>query len=113
MTWKRLTQAGEFDNDKYQVWFFNACTTLHYMDEVRGGLVGEVEPNGSVTAKSNVDLRFVGTKTTIYTDALPFIQGLLLQEDMTALLARMEAAEHAILRNRGEAIPANPIFFED
>jgi hypothetical protein len=87
-----LSKAGKFSARTYQLWFFNACTSLHYLDEIRGGLV-TVKKRGKHTKKSRVDLRFVGTRRSVSADALPFLIGLLNQESLAQLLARMDKEE--------------------
>jgi peptidoglycan hydrolase-like protein with peptidoglycan-binding domain len=36
---EQMTARGEFNREQYRVWFFNACTTLAYFDEIRGGIL--------------------------------------------------------------------------
>ena len=45
-----MSKTGKFDKEKYRVWFFGACTSLAYFDELRGGILPE-----SVD-RSNLDL---------------------------------------------------------
>jgi len=35
-----MTQSGELDTDRYRVLFFNACTSLAYLDEIREHIGG-------------------------------------------------------------------------
>ena len=34
-----MTASGRLDQEKYRVWFFNACTSVAYFDELRGGIL--------------------------------------------------------------------------
>ena len=47
---EEMSKTGKFDKEKYRVWFFGACTSLAYFDELRGGILPE-----SVD-RSNLDL---------------------------------------------------------
>ncbi len=58
---ERLSKAGKFDNSQYQVWFLNACSTINYMDEIRGGLVTDAKGN----KKSKDKLRVMGTNQSV------------------------------------------------
>ena len=58
---EKLSKAGKFNLKTYQVWFLNACKTIDYMDEIRGGLVADAKGN----KKSQDDLRIMGTKQTV------------------------------------------------
>lgn len=49
-----MTKSGAFDNEKYRVWLFEACTTIAYFDELRGGILPD-----SID-RTNLDL--VGTR---------------------------------------------------
>lgn len=58
---ERLSKAGKFDKNMYQVWFLNACSTIHYMDEIRGGLVTDTKGK----KKSKDKLRIMGTNKPV------------------------------------------------
>ena len=34
-----MKKSGVWDEEKYRVWFFSACSSIAYMDELRGGLL--------------------------------------------------------------------------
>jgi peptidoglycan hydrolase-like protein with peptidoglycan-binding domain len=85
---EEMTKAGTFDKEKYRVWFFNACSTIAYMDELRsGGLPKEVD-------RRNLDL--FGTTTPPATvqvlsqTSLAMIDGILAGDTMEELLRRMD-----------------------
>ena len=58
---EEMTRAGRFDQERYRVWFFNACSTLAYVDELRGGLLPEA------VDRRNLDL--FGTRRSVPTAA--------------------------------------------
>lgn len=86
-----LSKAGKFDSDLYQVWFMNACSSIHYLDEIRGGLVTDRAGN----KKSKDKLRFMGTdkSISIFTDALNILRGILNMETMDEIIAAMNTTE--------------------
>ncbi len=85
-----LSTAGEFDPDTYRVWFFNACSTINYLDEIRGGLVHD----GSGNNLSDDNLRVMGTNRAIVSDAIPIIQGILNMQTMQEIVDAMDAYEN-------------------
>lgn len=93
-----MSKAGKIDPDKYQVWFFNACSTINYLDEVRKGLV--TDKSGKIKSKAN--LRFVGTKHSIYSDAIKIVDGILNMKTMDQILTIMDINEKREVEARGE-----------
>ena len=51
---EQMTRSGAFDKEKYRVWLFEACTTIAYFDELRGGILPDT------IDRTNLDL--VGTR---------------------------------------------------
>jgi hypothetical protein len=88
-----MSKAGQFDPKLYQVWFFNACKTISYLDEIRGGLV---------KGKSRTNLRVVGATRGMYSDAIPFIDGILKQQSMKQILRHLNRAETEYRKSEGE-----------
>jgi hypothetical protein len=88
-----MSKAGRFDPKLYQIWLFNACKTIHYLDEIRGGLV---------KGKTRTNLRVIGTTRGIYIDAIPFIDGILKQQSMRRILRRLNKAESSYRKRKGE-----------
>jgi peptidoglycan hydrolase-like protein with peptidoglycan-binding domain len=86
---EQMTKSGKFDKDKYRIWFFGACTSLAYFDELRGGLLPE-----SVD-RSNLDL--LGTRHENPTRAsipetLALLDGILASHTIEQIGAAMEQA---------------------
>lgn len=84
---ERISSEGGFQRDQYQVWVFGACSTINYLDELRGGLV-----DGKDT--SNLDI--LGTGEPIYlvneTNAtIAFIESLLDQDSIQQMITEMNA----------------------
>ena len=93
-----MSKAGKIDQDKYQVWFFNACSSINYMDEVRKGLV--TDKGGK--AKSKTNLRFVGTTEAIYSDPVKIVDSILNMKTIEEIINIMNINEKAIVKARGE-----------
>lgn len=89
---KEMSKAGKFDMNSYQLWFFNACSSQNYMDEVRGDHVTDKSGN----KKSQANLRFIGSKDTIHTDALPMLKSIIEMKNMEEILKTMNAYETKI-----------------
>ena len=69
-----MTNNGEWDTDRYRVWFFSACTTLNYMDEIRNGLLPQE------MGRENLDVFGSDKVTPLIASAemaITFIQGIL------------------------------------
>ncbi|MEK6337406.1 MAG: DUF4157 domain-containing protein [Acidobacteriota bacterium] len=93
-----MSKAGKIDPDKYQVWFFNACSSINYLDEVRKGLV--TDKGGKTKSKAN--LRFVGTTESIYSDALKIVDSILNMKTIEQIINIMNINEKAEVKAHGE-----------
>jgi peptidoglycan hydrolase-like protein with peptidoglycan-binding domain len=86
---EQMTAGGQLDPEKYQVWFFNACTTLHYLDELRSEeIMGE---------KGRESLDIFGTLRPSYLDdeikaAKAFILSVLRVDNLDELMASLHNA---------------------
>lgn len=49
-----MSKSGAFDKEKYRIWLFEACTTIAYFDELRGGILPDT------IDRTNLDL--MGTR---------------------------------------------------
>jgi hypothetical protein len=84
-----MSKAGKFNPKLYQIWFFNACRSFRYLDEIRGGLV---------KGKSRSNLRVVGTTKAVHGaayNAMRFFDGILKQRSMKQILKRLNQRETA------------------
>lgn len=84
---ENISSQGGFQSNKYQVWAFGACSTINYLDELRGGLVA---------GKDTSNLDIMGTGKPIYlvneADAtISFIFGLLSQQSIQQMITNMNA----------------------
>ena len=86
---EQMTKSGKFDKEKYRIWFFGACTSLAYFDEIRGGLLPE-----SVD-RSNLDLlgtRHENPKLASIPETLALLDGILASQTIEQIGAAMEKA---------------------
>jgi peptidoglycan hydrolase-like protein with peptidoglycan-binding domain len=86
---------GTWDAEKYRVWFFNACSSIAYFDELRGGLLPEKMD------RHNLDLFGTNQEVPIAAGLSPIfanLEGILNGETMEQIVAHMQAASIAALR---------------
>lgn len=86
---EQMTKAGAFDKEKYRIWLFEACTTIAYFDELRGGILPEHMD------RSNLDL--MGTRTpapldTEMASSLAMIDGILAAQTIEQVTSAMDSA---------------------
>jgi len=84
-----MTKAGAFDKEKYRVWLFEACTTIAFFDELRGGILPDQ------VDRSNLDL--LGTRkpaplVTEMASSLAMLDGILAGKTIEGVTAAMDAA---------------------
>jgi peptidoglycan hydrolase-like protein with peptidoglycan-binding domain len=86
---EQMTKSGRFDKEKYRVWFFGACTSLAYFDELRGGILPE-----SID-RSNLDLlgtRHENPNKASVPETLALLDGILAAQTIEQISAAMEKA---------------------
>jgi peptidoglycan hydrolase-like protein with peptidoglycan-binding domain len=78
-----------WDPERYRVWFFNACSSIAYMDELRGGLLPEKMDRHSL------DLFGTNTEVPIAAGLAPVfanLEGILEGRTMEEIVRRMQAS---------------------
>jgi hypothetical protein len=103
-----MSKAGKIDPDTYQVWFFNACSSIQYLDEVRKGLV--TDKTGKI--KSSANLRFAGTTSSIYSDAIKIVSAIIDMNSMDEIFNIMNANEIEEVKRQKEK-PKKSYYFSD
>ena len=96
-----LSKAGKFNRKLYQVWFLDACSTIHYLDEIRGGLV---------RGKNKSNLRVFGSHKSIYGDPLPIIEGILDMKSMEEIIKTKQKRQEAIMKKKKKK-PSKNLYF--
>ena len=86
---EQMTKGGAFDKEKYRIWLFEACTTIAYFDELRGGILpGEVD-------RTNLDLMGTRRPAPLITEmasSLAMLDGILAAKTMEQIAASMDKA---------------------
>lgn len=86
---EEMTKSGAFDKEKYRIWLFEACTTIAYFDELRGGLLPEKMD------RTNLDLmgtRLPAPLITEMASSLAMLDGILGAKTIEAIAASMDRA---------------------
>jgi len=112
---EKMSKEGKIDPNTYQIWFFNACSSIQYMDEVRKGLVTDKKGN----TKSTANLRFAGTKHTIQSDAVEIVRAIVNMKSMDEIISIMDTREKKTVEENNKLTPnkkepiRNSYFFAD
>lgn len=98
-----MVNSGDFDPDRYRVLFFNACTSLAYLDEIREQVGGP----------GNVD--FIGTRRPSLFSPLEsavgvpevqrFLEGIMAAESVESILAALDEMQRSFHSRGGRAFP--------
>lgn len=86
---EKMSKAGKFDLNMYQVWIFNACKSIHYLDEIRNGLVTDKAGK----RKRQENLRVIGTKHSVRSNSINILKGILEMKSAAQILADMNQQE--------------------
>jgi peptidoglycan hydrolase-like protein with peptidoglycan-binding domain len=84
-----MSKSGAFDKEKYRIWLFEACTTIAYFDELRGGILPEKMD------RTNLDLmgtRLPAPLITEMASSLAMLDGILGAKTIEAITASMDKA---------------------
>lgn len=103
-----MVSSGEFDPDRYRVLFFNACTSMAYLDEVRSELGGT----------ENIDV--VGSRVpTLYTrmedeidpaEVRNFVSGILAMQTAEQIVDSLEQNQTQMHQDSNEPVSRHGIF---
>lgn len=100
---EQLSKAGKFNAKQYQVWFLDACSTINYLDEIRGGLV---------KGKDRKNLRVFGTRDLVWGDPLPILKGILEMKTMEEIIIMKQKSQEKLKASYGVKSKKN-LFFAD
>jgi peptidoglycan hydrolase-like protein with peptidoglycan-binding domain len=86
---EQMSKSGAFDKEKYRVWLFEACTTIAYFDELRGGILPDT------IDRTNLDL--IGTRKpapliTEMASSLAMLDGILAAKTIEQITDSMDKA---------------------
>ncbi len=112
-----MSKSKQFRGGMYRAWFFNACSSVNYLDEVRGRWLKQKfqgslvrDENGNRISENN--LLFFGTRHSIRTDALPLLKELIEFHSMEQIIKAMSASEKALSEASKEKFQ-NDTFFSN
>ncbi len=103
-TLEEMTARGAWNEERYRVWLFYACTSLNYQDELRGGLL----PPG--INRENLDI--FGTNKAVPVAAgleptFAMIEGILQAQTMEHIVRAMQQRMEDALRAHPGVMPAH------
>lgn len=111
-----ITKKNLFRENLYQVWFFNACSSIDYLDEIRGkwSVKDKMQKFGLVRTetgkiKSKANLVVFGTKQSVRSDATPILKQILAGKSMDDIVKTMQAYEKLFSPDNN----SNNIYFSD
>jgi peptidoglycan hydrolase-like protein with peptidoglycan-binding domain len=92
---EQMTKSGSFDKEKYRIWLFEACTTIAYFDELRGGILPE--------PVDRVNLDLLGTRMpapliTEMASSLALLDGILAAKTIEQITGSMDQAGADVAR---------------
>lgn len=94
---EQMQAASAWKTDKYRVWFFGACSSVAYFDELRGGLLPEKMD------RHNLDLFGTTQSIPIAAGLVPVfsnLEGILAAETMEQIVARMQRSSFEAFRKK-------------
>jgi hypothetical protein len=97
-----MTDRGAWDENRYRVWLFYACTSLNYQDELRGGLL---PPSMN---RENLDIFGTNKSVPIAAGLEPtfaMIEGILNAQTMEQIVAAMQQRMEDALRAQPDVTP--------
>jgi len=111
-----ITKKNLFRENLYQVWFFNACSSIDYLDEIRGkwSVKDKMQKFGLVRTetgkiKSKDNLVVFGTRQSVRSDAIPILKQILAGKSMDDIVKTMQAYEKIFSPENN----SNNIYFSD
>ena len=95
---EQVRDSGFWDTNRYRVWFFNACSSVDYLDEIRGGLLP------ARMNRSNLDV--FGTRKPpsgagFINAQLAFLDGILNADTVEEIRAAMNRSHNTGARRLG------------
>jgi len=103
-----MVNSGNFDADRYRVLFFNACTSLAYLDEIREQVGGT--QNVDVVATRRPSMFTTLESGVAVTEVQRFLEGILAAESVESVIAGLDEAQRQMHQGSGERFPRRGIF---
>lgn len=84
-----MSKSGAFDKEKYRIWLFEACTTIAYFDELRGGILPDPVDRRSLDLMGT---RIPAPLITEMQSSLAMLDGILAARTIEQITASMDKA---------------------
>ena len=84
---EQMKNAGAWDPEKYRVWFFNACSSIAYFDELRGGLLPDkMDRHNLDLFGTNQEVPIAAGLASVFAN----LEGILSGDTMEGIVRRMQ-----------------------
>jgi hypothetical protein len=103
-----MVNSGNFNADRYRVLFFNACTSLAYLDEIREQVGGT--QNVDVVATRRPSMFTTRESGVSVTEIQRFLEGILAAESVESVIAGLDDAQRQMHQGSGHRFPSEGIF---
>lgn len=103
-----MVNSGNFDADRYRVLFFNACTSLAYLDEIREQIGGT--QNVDVVATRRPSMFTTRESRVAVTEVQRFLTGILTAESVESVIAGLDEAQRQMHQGSGHQFPRGGIY---
>jgi peptidoglycan hydrolase-like protein with peptidoglycan-binding domain len=95
-----MRSSGAWDEEKYRVWFFSACSSIAYMDELRGGLLPDRMDRHSLDLFGTTqEIPIAGGLEPVFAN----LEGILNAETMEQITLEMQRSTLEALRKYAES----------
>lgn len=101
-----MVNSGNFDPDRYRVLFFNACTSLAYLDEIREHIGGT--ENVDVVATRRPSMFTTVEARVAVAEVQRFLEGVFATESVESVVAGLNEVQR--LMHTGRRLPHGRIF---
>jgi hypothetical protein len=103
-----MVNSGSFDPNRYRVLFFNACTSLAYLDEIREHVGGPENVDVLATRRPSSFSRLESEVEV--TEVQRFLEGILNAESVESVITALNEIQQRRLAHYEEPLPAGGIF---
>jgi hypothetical protein len=103
-----MVNSGDFDADQYRVLFFNACTSLAYLDEIRGQVGGT--DNVDVVGTRRVSLFDTREPTVAITEVQRFLTGIFASESVESIITELDEGQRKLHKEANRSFPSDGLY---
>lgn len=103
-----MVNSGDFDPDRYRVLFFNACTSIAYLDEIREQIGGP--ENVDVVGTRRPDIFSTLEPEVGIPEVQRFLQGIFDAESVESILAALDEMQRTMYSRSGNLFPRGGLY---